>query len=387
MSPDNESRPSMVPRPPLRILHTEWSMGWGGQEHRILLECRKMEERGHRTLIACQPGSGILERARARGLRTEEVVIRGGFDPRAIAALWRIIRRERIQVVNTHSGKDSWAAGFAAKLARADLLVRSRHLSVAISNNPLNFVYAMADGIITTGEAIRETMIRTNSMDPAKIVSIATGVSLGRFNPALADGSRIRNEFGIPADVLLVTMVAVLRSMKRHDLFIRAATKVRRQFPGIRFLLVGEGPGRAGIQQLIQSSGLAPSCILAGYRDDVPDIMAASDIVALTSDRFEGVPQSLSQAMAMARPVVAAAVGGIPELVIDGRTGLIAEAGNADSFARQMSRLVGDPALRATLGAAAREHVLEGYTDDIMARRTEEFYWRLLERKRCRRVA
>jgi len=78
--------------------------------------------------------------------------------------------------------------------------------------------------------------------------------------------------------------------------------------------------------------------------------------------------------------VVAAAVGGIPELVIDGRTGLIAEAGNADSFARQMSRLVGDPALRATLGAAAREHVLEGYTDDIMARRTEEFYWRLLER-------
>jgi glycosyltransferase involved in cell wall biosynthesis len=379
MSPANESRPSTVPRSPLRILHTEWSMGWGGQEHRILLECRKMEERGHRTLIACQPGSGILERARARGLRTEEVVIRGGFDPRAIAALWRIIRRERIQVVNTHSGKDSWAAGFAAKLARADLLVRSRHIALPISNNPLNFVYRMTDGIITTGEAVRDMMIHRNGMDPGKILSIPTGVSLARFDPSLADGSRIRAEFGIPAGVPVVSMVAVFRAMKRHDVLLQAAVRLVREHPGIRFLLVGEGPGRAGIEQAIRSSGLAGACLLTGHREDVPDLLAASDIVVLTSD-LEGVPQSLSQAMAMARPVVAAAVGGIPELVIDGRTGLIAEAGNADSFARQMSRLVGDPALRATLGAAAREHVLEGYTDDIMARRTEEFYWRLLER-------
>jgi glycosyltransferase involved in cell wall biosynthesis len=379
MSPANESRPSTVPRPPLRILHTEWSMGWGGQEHRILLECRKMEERGHRTLIACQPGSGILERARARGLRTEEVVIRGGFDPRAIAALWRIIRRERIQVVNTHSGKDSWAAGFAAKLARADLLVRSRHIALPISNNPLNFVYRMTDGIITTGEAVRDMMIHRNGMDPGKILSIPTGVSLARFDPSLADGSRIRAEFGIPAGVPVVSMVAVFRAMKRHDVLLQAAVRLVREHAGIRFLLVGEGPGRAGIEQAIRSSGLAGACLLTGHREDVPDLLAASDIVVLTSD-LEGVPQSLSQAMAMARPVVAAAVGGIPELVIDGRTGLIAEAGNADSFARQMSRLVGDPALRATLGAAAREHVLEGYTDDIMARRTEEFYWRLLER-------
>jgi len=375
------TQPNNASASPFRILHTEWSMGWGGQEQRILLECRKMEERGHQLLIACQPGSGILEKARSRKLRTEEVVIRGSFDPRAILALRRLIRREGIQVVNTHSGKDSWVGGFAAKLAGADLLVRSRHLSVAISNNPLNFVYAMTDGIITTGEAIRDTMIRTNAMDPAKIVSIATGVSLGRFDPALANGTRIRAEFGIPADALVVTMVAVLRSMKRHDLFIRAAIQLKQQFPGIRFLLVGEGPGRAGIEELIQSSGLTSDCILAGYRDDVPDILAASDIVALTSDRFEGVPQSLSQAMAMARPVVAAPVGSIRELVLHGQTGLLAETGSADSFVQQIGRLAADPALRSTLGNAAREHVLAGYTDDIMARKTEDFYRYLVDRK------
>ena len=387
MNPVNEPRSEGAPQSLFRILHTEWSMGWGGQEQRILLECRKMEERGHRMLIACQPGSGILGRARACGLRTEEVVIRGSFDPRAIAALWRIIRRERIQVVNTHSGKDSWAAGFAAKLARADLLVRSRHLSVPISNNPLNFVYSMADGFITTGEAIRETMIGNNGIDPAKIISIPTGVSLGRFNPDFTKALRLRSEFGISADAILLTMVAVLRSMKRHDLFLRAAVELKQQFQGIRFLLVGEGPCRATIEKLIRDFGLTSDCILAGYRDDSPDILAASDIVALTSDRFEGVPQSLSQAMAMARPIVAAPVGSIEELVLHERTGLIAQAGNAESFARQIARLVADPALRGTLGKAAREHILASYTDDSMARRTEEFYWRLLERKRLRAAA
>jgi glycosyltransferase involved in cell wall biosynthesis len=175
--------------------------------------------------------------------------------------------------------------------------------------------------------------------------------------------------------------------MKRHDLFLRAAVELKQRFRGIRFLLVGEGPGRATIEQLIRDFGLTSDCILAGYRDDIPDILAASDIVALTSDRFEGVPQSLSQAMAMARPIVAAPVGSIEELVLHERTGLIAEAGNAESFARQIARLVADPALRATLGKAAREHILASYTDDIMARRTEEFYWRLLERKRLRAAA
>ena len=380
LNPRMQTEPDRPSPSTFRILHTEWSKGWGGQEQRILLECRKMRERGHEVLIACQPGSGILEKALDQNLPVERVVIRGGFDPRAILTLRGIIRRERIQVVHTHSGKDSWAAGFAAKLAGADLLVRSRHLAVPISNHPLNFVHRMADGIITTGGAIRGTMIRDNGIDPSRIVSIATGVSLARFDPARADGARIRAEFGMPPGALLVTMVAVFRRMKRHDLLLQAAVRLRDRFPGIRFLLVGDGPGRQGIEQTILASGLSADCLLAGHRDDIPDILAASDIVVLTSES-EGVPQSLSQAMAMRRPVVASPVGGIPELVVDGRTGLIAETGNADAFVHAIARLASDPALRSTLGEAAREHVLADYTDEVMARKTEEFYRHLLALK------
>lgn len=365
------------------ILHTEWSNGWGGQEQRIILECRKMLELGHNVVIACQPGSGILAKAKESGIATEEVVIRGSIDPAAIWGLYRIIKKHSINVVNTHSGKDTWPGSFAAKLAGVDLLVRTRHLSNRISNSPFNFVHKMADGIITTGVAIRDTMIADNGIPPQKIVSIATGVSLSRFDVTRNSGNDIREEFRIPAAAPVVTMVAVLRSMKRHDLLIAAAAKLRNRFPEAKFLIVGDGPGRGGIAAQIREAGLDDFVIMTGYRSDVPAILAGSDIVVLTSDRNEGVPQSLSQAMAMGRPVIASPIGSIPELVVDGRTGLLATTGSADSFAEAIGKLLADQALRTTLGAAARAHVLAEYTDDIMTQRTLDFYQLLQTRKRA----
>jgi glycosyltransferase involved in cell wall biosynthesis len=114
-----------------------------------------------------------------------------------------------------------------------------------------------------------------------------------------------------------------------------------------------------------------------GHRSDIPDILALTDIVLLTSDRFEGVPQSLSQAMAMARPVVAAPIGSIPELIIDGVTGLFAATGDPVSFAAKTLHLLEDEAHRRSLGDAGRRHILDHYTDDIMAQTTIDFYTRI----------
>jgi glycosyltransferase involved in cell wall biosynthesis len=366
------------------ILHTEWSNGWGGQEQRIILECRKMRELGHKVVIACQPGSGILLKAREFDLPVEEVVMRGSIDPVAVWNLCRVIKKHGINVVSTHSGKDSWPAGFAAKLVGVELLIRTRHLSNPISNSPFNFVYRMTDGIVTTGVAIRDTMIAANGIPPEKIVSIATGVSLDRFQAGRASDRDLKRELGIPAGAPVVTMVAVLRSMKRHDLLVAAAGLLRPEFPEARYLVVGDGPGREWVEGLVREAGLEDRFIMTGYRNDIPELLAISDLFVLTSDRFEGVPQSISQAMAMGRPVVAAPVGSIPELIADGRTGLLAQTGDAASFARAMARLLSDPPLRAALGRAARAHVLEGYTDDIMVQKTLNFYASLIEAKHPR---
>ncbi|HBG05013.1 MAG: hypothetical protein A2075_19835 [Geobacteraceae bacterium GWC2_58_44] len=365
------------------ILHTEWSDGWGGQEQRIILECRKMMELGHKVVIACQPGSGILQKAVESGIPVEEVVMRGSVDPVAVWSLYRVIRKHGINVVSTHSGKDSWPAGFAAKLARVELLVRTRHLSLPIRNGFFNFVYRMPDGIVTTGEAIRDTMIADNGIAPDKIVSIATGVSLDRFDPGRSCAPQLKRELGIPEGAPVVTMVAVLRGMKRHDLLIAAASQLRAQFPEARYLVVGDGPGREWLTGLVREAALEDRVIMAGYRNDIPELLAISDVFVLTSDRNEGVPQSISQAMAMGRPVVASPVGSIPELILDGRTGLLAQAGDAASFARAIGRLLEEQPLRAALGKAARSHVLAGYTDDIMTRKTLNFYRFLQDKKRA----
>jgi glycosyltransferase involved in cell wall biosynthesis len=366
------------------ILHTEWSSGWGGQEQRIILECRKAVERGHEVLIACQPGSGILAKAQESGISVAVVAMRSAYDPRAIAQLVRLIRSRRIDVVNTHSGKDTWLGSIAARVAGARLLVRTRHLSIPISTSPFNFVHRMADGIITTGEAIRQELITRNRLPADRIISIATGVSIQRFDPQTVDASSVRRELGVAFDAQVVTMVAVLRSMKRHDLFIEAARQLSDRYPAARFMIVGEGPGRNGIESLIRDAGLQERITMTGYRQDIERILAASDVVALTSDRFEGVPQSLSQAMSMGLPVVAAPIGSIAELVRHEETGLLATSGDAASFAAAIGRLLESPVLRQRLGEGAMRHILESYTDDIMIDRTISFYDQLLLRRESR---
>jgi glycosyltransferase involved in cell wall biosynthesis len=368
-----------------KILHTEWSSGWGGQEQRIILECRKAMERGHEVLIACQPGSGILTKAQEAGIPTTIQTMRSGYDLRAMLQLVRLIRDRRIDVVNTHSGKDTWLGSIAARLAGARLLVRTRHLSIPLSTSPFNFVHRMADGIITTGEAIRDELITRNRLPADRILSIATGVAIRRFDPLSIDASEVRRELGVPNGVPVVTMVAVLRSMKRHDLFVEAARLLSSRFPSARFLVVGDGPGWEWVEGLIRDAGLQERVTMTGYRQDIERILAATDVAVLTSDRFEGVPQSLSQAMAMGLPVVAAPVGSIAELVRHGETGMMAVSGDAASFADAIGRLLDDPALRRRIGEAASRHILGNYTDDIMIDRTIDFYDQLLQRRETRR--
>jgi glycosyltransferase involved in cell wall biosynthesis len=362
-----------------RILHTEWSSGWGGQEQRIIMECAKLISRGHTVLIACQPGSPLFRKAAERGIPVEPVVIRRSYDLRAIWNISRIIRKHGISIVNTHSGKDSWVGGFAAKLAGVDLLIRTRHIALPLSNSPLNFIHRMADGIITTGEHIRQAMIDRNRIRPERIVSIPTGICLDRFTPDV-DGSRVRDELGLSAQDMVVTMVAVIRRLKRHDVFIAAAQLLGERFPNVKYLVVGDGPGLEKTRKISEDSRVGDRVVFTGHRDDIPEILAASDIFVLTSEK-EGVPQSIAEAMAMEKAVVASPIGGIPELIRDGETGLLADSCNPESFAAAIARLLEDMPLRRRLGEAARRHVLAGFTDETMAARTLDFYDRLLRRK------
>jgi glycosyltransferase involved in cell wall biosynthesis len=361
------------------IVHSEWSDGFGGQEHRILLECREMARRGHRVHIACRPEAALFGKAKEAGIPVTPVPIRSSADLSGIAAMIRLFRRQKVHVVNTHSGRDSWVGSMAAKIAGVPLLIRTRHISVPIRRHAFNLVYRWPDGYITTGEMIREHFL-AEGIPADRVVSIPTGVDPERFSPTV-DGSRVRKEFGITQDTFLVSMVGVLRSWKRHDLFLEAVRHLKERGLPVRALVAGEGPQRENISEAIRERGLSDTVTMTGYREDVPEILAASNVLVLPSDRFEGVPQVILQALAMGRPVVASPVGGIPEVVHPEETGLLCPTGDAAACAEALARVAGDPALGVRLGKAGRDLVLARHTVGAMCDRTERFYACLAELK------
>lgn len=363
------------------ILHTEWSEGWGGQEQRILLDAMVLTEMGHRVTILASPTGQTARYAREKGIPVIEQRIRGPLDLAALRGMIRLFRKERYDVVNTHSSVDSWVASAAAKLTRVPVLVRTRHLSVPVATHPLNVVYKWPDGIVTTAEMIRQRLIDVNGFRPDRVVSIPTGVDLRRFHPDIDPGD-IREDLGLKPEHRVVTMVAVLRSWKRHEIFLRAAAELAPHRPDLRFLIVGEGPMRPPIEQNIRDFGLEDRAIMTGHRTDIPRILAVSDVCVLTSESSEGVPQSVLQYQAMARPVVATVAGGIPEVVEDGATGLLCPINDPAAVAQAVARVLDDPGLAGRLGENARRRIVERHSQEAMAASTLALYERIFRAKR-----
>jgi glycosyltransferase involved in cell wall biosynthesis len=361
------------------VLHTEWSDGWGGQEHRILNEMLGMQRRGHRVLLATRAHAQIAERARKAGIEVFTLPFAGKFDLRTIVPLSRLAKRERVDIVNTHSGNDSWSGGLAAKFAGITL-VRTRHLNIPLKRSWHNFVHELPACIVTCGETMRTQLQQECGFEPERLASIPTGVDFEQFAPNKTR-EQMRAELGYGVAEWLILMVGVIREVKRHDVALQAFARVYQKHPQARLLLAGDGPKRGDTEALAKELGIADAVRFLGHRNDVPDLMAASDCSLLTS-RSEGVPQAVTQALGLGLPTVATAVGGVPELVIDGQTGLLAPSGDDAALAAALNRLIEQPALAKTLSDAARAHARGQYSLNAMLDATEALYARVLESAR-----
>jgi glycosyltransferase involved in cell wall biosynthesis len=339
------------------VLHTESSPGLGGQEVRTLTEARWTGERGWRVLVAGQPGGRFVERAREAGLETLVVRMRGAWDLPAVYRLARIIRRERVDIVHTHSSVDGWIGGLAAR-ATAVPVVRTRHVSIRIRRR-LNPVYRwLADRVITSGEAIRKLVIEAG-VRPERAVAIPAGVDLAEFS-GTADGEAMRERLGLSRPV--IGSVAMFRGSKGHAPLLDAFATVHARRPSARLLLVGDGIRRAWVEGLAKERGLGDAVRFTGFRSDVPDLLRAMDCFVLASTRTEGVPQSLLQAFAAGVPAVGSAIGGIPEVIADGETGTLVQPDDPGALAVAIEAVLDNPAAAATRARAARKLVEERYS-------------------------
>ena len=334
-----------------------------------------MAGRGHQVWLAAPPESRIAQAADARGIPVVPVGFRRPWGLRDVPALRRTIGRLGIEVLNTHSSWDAWIGGLAGRLAGKGVrVVRTRHLSTPIPHSRSSrFLYMrLADHVVTTGEAIRQRMIEENGFSGDRITSVVTGVDLPRFRPA-REAAVVRQALGLPANVPVVGTVSTIRSWKGH-LDLLAAIASLRADRDIRGLLVGDGPYAEVVRSRVRELRLEGAMVMPGQREDVADLLSAMDVFAFPSTANEGVPQAVLQAMVLRRPVVAAQVGGIPEVVRDGETGILVPARDPSALALAIGRALDDARAVERWVAAAADLVRGEYTVEAMLDKMDAIY-------------
>lgn len=295
----------------MKIIHTESSWGWGGQEIRILTESSEFIRHGHDVTVVADPRSTIAQRAADFKVPVVHTVLRAKRLP-DLLGLHATLRSLKPEVVVCHSSTDHWLSAVARlALTERPAIVRARHVSAKINDLPTTrWLYKKGcEGVLTTSTSIKAAMIRQGLGLETDIVCIPTGIS----NPNIKSNSiETRSKLNVPKDSFLVSIVATLRSWKGHSDLLRALALIE-QPHNFRVLIVGDGPQRRNLENLSHELGVGSQTIFVGQRNDVFDLLNASDVFTLPSFANEGIPQAILQAMAVGLPIVTCPVGGIPE--------------------------------------------------------------------------
>lgn len=300
---------------------------------------------------------------------------------RAVAALARLIRRRDFDIVHVHSQEAGLLSRAVAWMAGAPAIVYTPQV-VDIRRVRWHWLYVLiervlahlTDRIISVNESDRKRMIRWGILPP-KIVTIPNGIDLSGFGDSVDVGA-LRRSLGLREGRALVMQVGRLSAQKDPLTFIEGAAQVVQGCPDAQFVLVGEGPMREATKERTRSLGLSRSVHLTGWRPDASALMRAADVVTLTS-RWEGMPHTLLEAMANSRPVVATAVNGCPEIVVDKVTGFLVPPGDATAWARCVADLLKDPLKRERMGRRGRRRVEERFSLGRMVGRIEGLYGRV----------
>lgn len=385
------------------VLHTESSLGWGGQENRTLNEMLGLRELGHTALLACQPGAKLGGRAREAGFEVFETPLRHALDLPAILRLRRFICTCRADIVNTHSSRDTQLAGMAARtLMHRPRIVRTRHLALPITSR---FTYSvLPDHVVTVSEHVRQYLVSAG-VATTQVSAVPTGIDLTRFAPAPAGGTMtspharpsvslppqgadaslgrpgggtLRAELGIPVDAPLVGTVAILRRKKGHAELLEAIPEVLARFPQAHFVFAGDGPQRENIERRISELGLDGKVHLPGLRRDIVNVLQSLDLFVLPTHQ-EALGTSFVEAGALGLACVGCRVDGVPEIVVDGETGILVPVNDPPQLAAAINELLADPGRRGRMGAAARQRVTTQFSRAAMVNGMLDVYTRLLQ--------
>lgn len=352
----------------MKVLHTEASKGWGGQEMRILNEALGMRKRGHEIFFALQKGALLIEKLKKEGFYVYEVNFYKKAALKTVLELLWIFRKHKIDIVNTHSSLDGWIAGFASKIARKKI-IRTRHLSTKI-NSKLVYHW-FADHVVTTSKEA-EDHIRKRLPDK-KISTVATGVDPERIKVSFEEIQAFRNKYQISIHDCLVGTCCVLRGWKGIHEFLLSARQLS-SISELKWIVVGAGVSEEHFLNERKTLGLEEKVIFTGHLENPYVAIAAMDIFLLLSWAHEGISQSSLQAAYLKKPLVTTGVGGLKEVCLNEITGLIVPPHSSLDVSQAVKRLFSNQALRQRWGQNAHDLVSKDFTKEIMLDKMDEIY-------------
>ncbi len=365
-SPDMTTRPTGA-----TVCHLVHSLGVGGAEILAARIGRRLSG-AYRFLYVCLDGLGPLGEDLVReGFAVHVLTRRPGVDLRCVGRLAGLLRRMKVDVIHAHQYTPFSYAVLARLLCRRPAILFTEHgrwfpdfprFKRIIANRLL---LERRDEVVGVGEAVRQALIRNEGFPAPRVATIYNGIDLSDYSRIPDDRIPIRRKLGIDLDDFVLIQVARLDALKDHATAIRALAHVAENRSDVKLVLVGEGPEEKSIRQLSQDLGLEDQIRWLGLRTDVPRLLAAADLALLTSVS-EGIPLTLIEAMAARLPIVATNVGGVGEVVENGRTGLLVSSRDAEALSQQILTLAGDRERCQRMGRLGFERVSNCFTEGQM---------------------
>jgi glycosyltransferase involved in cell wall biosynthesis len=348
------------------------SMPVGGAETLLINLIRRLDRHQILPEICCLKEPGPLGEIAANEVPVHSGLIQSKYDLGNLSRLRKLISDQRIDAIVTVGAGDKMFWGrLAAWMEGVPVVLSALHSTgwpdgVGRLNRLLT---PITDGFIACAANHGRHLVERERFPEAKVNVIPNGVDTSRFRPLHHQGLAVRTELDIPSSAPVCGIVAALRPEKNHALFLRAASIVAKQRSDAHFIIVGDGPERPTLEQAAAEAGIADNVHFVGSRSDVPQVLSAFDVFALTSHN-EANPVSILEAMACELPVVSTRVGSVAESVAEGHTGFLVEPGDADGLADHWLELFSDPTSAHSLGSAGRdvvemnsslERMVEGY--------------------------
>ena len=337
---------------------------------------RGLARRGHRVGVVSRPEGEVGKRSAEERIPFFPLPLRHEFDLASARRLARIIEERDVEVVHVHKGIAHSAALFATFFSRSrPVLVVNRGVSFPLDPFAALKFRIRLDAVVTVCEDIKRIVVATGGVAPEKVHVVYAGVDLSRFDPGRADGARVRREWNVADDEELVLQVGA-RDWKGWRDLVSASALLAPDFRRLRTAIVAckDEAERERVLAFAREKGIADRVLAIGFRTDMPDVLAAADVVADLSYEGLGITGTIREAMALGRPVVASAAGGNPELVQHEVSGLLVPPRDPVATAAALSRVLSGPDDADRLGRAARERVTERFSTDVRLDRIEALY-------------